>query len=96
MFERRLADRFEEPRRPRRFTRNQPVEIEVADENNRLYWVPGKVIRRLRKNEDLPFRTSPWAPVESWYLVELDSNGSQGWATKSGLRLPGGASYYGS
>jgi hypothetical protein len=90
MFDERLADRFKEPKRPRYFKRAQLVEIEVVGPGNRTVWEAGKVIRRLRKDEDLPLRTSAWEPISSWYLVQFDADGTQGWAPKSNLRAKRG------
>ena len=84
----RFLDLFTVPKRPRSFKRNQIVEIEVAYG----VWAPGTVIRRLRKGEELPFKTSGWEPIASWYLVQFDADGSLGWVRKIDLRLPGGAS----
>jgi hypothetical protein len=81
---------WDQPRRPSRFKLNQIVEIEV----DYGVWVPGKVIRRLRKGEELPFKPSLWQPIATWYLVQLDADGSLHWVRKIDLRLPGGPSAY--
>jgi hypothetical protein len=66
--------------RPPYFRRGETVEILVDDRGSLLspkqVWAPGRVVRRLRKNEDLPFETSGWGPVASWYLVRFDADGS--------------------
>ena len=80
--------------RPPYFKRGEPVEICVEDHGGLLrakeVWVPGNVVRRLRKGEDLPFKESGWEPIASWYLVRFDDDGSLTWVRKTDMRLPGG------
>jgi hypothetical protein len=74
-------DRLDYPRRPRYFTRGQLVDVELADEDYRIYLEPGRVIRRLGTFCGTGFGAQP----EIWYLVELDGSGNQVQVPKSSI-----------